>query len=129
MSGTHEVVVVPSELSALVAEREKVWTAFDMSQNLSDELNKLSSQVPQCAPAELQLPFGSDIAPPDQLAAVLPLLKEKIETARKLNANVQSCHNEIAAIKQREKMIIMAMAAGGVVLLLVLFFVAVSFLS
>lgn len=129
MSVPNEVVVVPPELGALVADREKVWADIDRSQGLSAELAKLSSQVPQCAPAELQLQFGPESTPLAELAAVLPLLKEKISTARKLGADVKACQDEIAAIKQREKMTIVAIAVAAVVLLLVLLLVVGSLIS
>jgi hypothetical protein len=123
------VIAIPPDLSELVADREKVWAEVERSQSLSAELGKLSAQVPQCAPAPLQLQFGPDSTPPAELAAVLPLLKEKIETASKLSTNVKACHDEIEAIKHREKMIIVAVAVAAVVLLIVLLIVAVNLLS
>jgi hypothetical protein len=129
MSVPNEVIVVPPELGALVADREKVWADIDKSQGLSAELTKLSSQVPERAPAELQLQFGPESTPPAELAAILPLLKEKIDTARKLGADVKACHDEIAAIKQREKMTVVAMVVGAVVLFIVLLLVIASLIS
>lgn len=129
MSGPNDVVVFPPELGALVADREKVWADIDRSQGLSAELAKLSSQVPQRAPAELQLQFGPESTPPSELATIFPLLKEKIDTARKLGADVKACQDEIAAIKQREKMTVVAMVVGGVILFIVLLLIIASLIS
>jgi hypothetical protein len=128
MSGTNAVVAPPG-LSELFAAREKVWESLDRSQSLTADLASLSSQVPNCAPAALQLQFGADSTPPAELATVLPLLKEKIETARKLSANVKTCYDEIEAIKHREKMTMVAAAVGAAVLLLLLIIVVASLLS
>lgn len=129
MSVPNEIVVVPPEVGTLVADREKVWTDFDRSQSLAAELGKLSAQVPQCAPAALQLQFGPESTPTAELATVLPLLQEKIVAARKLSADVKACHAEIAAIKQREKMTIMIMAVAAIVLFIVLLIVVASLVS
>jgi hypothetical protein len=129
VSVPNDIVVVPREVAPLVADREKVWAEFDRSQSLAAELGKLSAQVPQRAPAELQLQFGPESTPPAELAAVLPQLKEKIAAAGKLSAEVKACHDEIAAIKQREKMTIVIMAAAAVVLFIVLLIVVANLIS
>lgn len=127
MSGSN--VVVPPELSPLLIEREKVWADFDRSLNLSAEVSRLSSSVPECAPAELQLQLGADSTPFTELETVLPLLKGKIESTRKLNEEKTACFAEIEAIKQREKMIVTIGIIAGVVIFLVLIFVMISLLS
>jgi hypothetical protein len=122
-------VFIPPELSKQISEREKVWLDFDRSQNFAAELGGLSSAVPNCAPSELQLRFGSDSTPLNELETVLPMLKENIETAHKLKAEMQSCYGQIEAIKQQEKKIIMIGVIAGVVVLLVLIFVIVNLAS
>jgi hypothetical protein len=122
-------VVVPPELVPLITEREKVWADVDRSQKLSAEVGQLSSSVPECAPAELQLRFGADSTPLTEIETVLPLLKEKLETTRKLNAEKKGCFAEIEAIKHREKMVITIGSIAGVVILIVIIFVIINFLS
>ena len=119
MAGSN--IIVPPDVSPLMAEREKVWADFDRSQNLSTEIKKLSSAVPDCAPAALQLKFGTDSTPLKELETVLPMLKEKIDTSNKLKAQITDCHAQIEAIKQKEKTIItIAAVAGGLVIFVVL---------
>jgi hypothetical protein len=122
-------VVVPPELIPLITEREKVWADVERSQKLSAEVGQLSSSVPNCAPAELQLRFGTDSTPLTELDTVLPMLKEKIETTRKLNTEKEGCFAEIEAIKRREKMTITIGVIVGVVILIVLIFVLIGLLS
>ncbi|MFL6255146.1 MAG: hypothetical protein ACJ74T_08980 [Pyrinomonadaceae bacterium] len=118
---SNSSVVIPPDLSPLITDRERVWLEFDRSQQLSAELNQLSSHVPQCAPANLQLPFGAGSTPPAELEAVLPMLKQNLATTNNLHAEVQACHSEIEAIKRKEKNIITGAVIAGVLLLLVLF--------
>lgn len=122
-------VVVPPELIPLITEREKVWAEVDRSQNLSAEVARLSSAVPECAPAQLQLRFGADSTPLAELETILPMLKEKIETTRKLNAEKDGYFAEIEAIKRQEKMIITIGIIAGVVIFIVLIFVLIGLLS
>jgi hypothetical protein len=128
MSGRNEVIL-PPDLSELVSAREKIWAEVDKAQGLSAELGKLSSQVPQCAPAELQLQLGAASTPITELETVLPLLKTKIARAHKLNTEVKVCHDQIEAIKRREKTIIVIAAVTGVVLLFVLLLIGFNLFS
>ena len=126
---SNSSVVIPPDLSRLIADREKVWLEFDRSQQLSAELTDLSSHVPECAPANLQLHFGASSTPPAELETLLPMLKEKLVAAHKLHAEVQACHAEIEAIKRQEKTFVaVAIAAGGLVLF-VLFILLLYFVS
>ena len=122
-------VVVPPDLRQLINDREKVWADFDRSQNLSAELGKLSSHVPKCAPAELQLKFGAGSTPSAELGTVVPLLKEKIEAARKLNTDVKACYDQIEAIKHKEKIMTVVAAVAGVLVLFVLVLMLVKLVS
>lgn len=126
---SNSSIVIPPDLSQLIADREKVWLEFDRSQQLSAELNQLSSHVPQCAPANLQLHFGAGSTPPAELAAVLPMLKENIVTTNNLHAEMQACHTEIEAIKRQEKTLITIAVAVGVVILLVFFILLLYLVS
>jgi len=119
MSNTS--VVIPPELNQLIADREKVWLEFERSQQLSTELNKLSSHVPQCAPANVQLNFGPGSTPPAELEAVLPMLKEQLATTNNLHSEAQACHAEIEAIKRKEKTTITVAVVAGILILFVLF--------
>jgi hypothetical protein len=122
-------VIVPPDLSKLIIEREKVWVDFDRSQSQARDLNQLSNQIPDCVPAELQLQFEADSIPPTELETVLPMVKEKIETANRLKGEVKGCYDEIEAIKRKEKTVIVGIAVAGVVVLLVLLIVVIALVS
>jgi hypothetical protein len=119
-------VIVPPEFGKLISEREKAWADFDRSQSLAGALNQMAKEIPDCAPAEMQLQFGADSIPPAELEALLPLVKQKIETANRLKADVKSCYDEIETIKQKQKNVIIGLGVGGAVLLLILLIVLVS---
>jgi hypothetical protein len=122
-------VIVPPDLSKLIIEREKVWVDFDRSQSQAGDLNQLSNQIPDCAPAELQLQFGADSIPPTEIETVLPMVKEKIETANRLKAEVKGCQEEIEAIKRKEKSVVVGIIVAGSIVLLILIIVSVAVVS
>ena len=122
-------VIVPPDLSKLIIEREKVWVDFDRSQSFAGDLNQLSTQIPDCAPAELQLQFPADSTPLTELETVLPMVKEKIEAANRLKAEVKGCYDEIEVIKRKEKTLIIGLVVAGVLALLFLISVVVALVS
>jgi hypothetical protein len=122
-------VMFPPDLSKLIIEREKVWGDFDRSQSLVADLKQLLTQIPDCAPAGLQLRFPTDTIPPTQLETILPMVKEKIETAKRLKAEVKGCNDEIETIKRKEKTIMVGIAIAGVVALLLVLIVIVALIS
>jgi hypothetical protein len=122
-------VIVPPDISKLIIEREKLWLEFDRARGLATELSQVASQIPNCTPAELQLQFGADSIPPAEVASVLGLVKEKISAVDRLKADMQSRHDEIASIKQKQKTVIVSLAVGGAVVLLILLIVMISVIS
>lgn len=122
-------VIIPPDWSKLILDREKIWDDYDRSQSKVGDLSQMSKQIPDCAPADIQLPFGPDSLPTTELETLVPKVREQIETASRLKAEVQNCHTEIAAIKQKEKTTIIIMAAAGAVVLLIVLIVIVSIVS
>ncbi|HKR11589.1 MAG TPA: hypothetical protein VJT15_06015, partial [Pyrinomonadaceae bacterium] len=114
-------VIVPPDVNQLLAEREQVWTSFDRAQGLVEEFRKLCSQVPNVAPASLQLP-ASTSNPPAHLESAMQGIKKELMTVEKLNGEIRSCHEQIEAIKRSEKMTI-ALIVGGVLVVLVIFLI------
>jgi hypothetical protein len=127
MPGTN--VIVPPDISKLIIEREQVWSEFDRGQGIAGKLRELAKRIPDCAPAELQLQFGPDSVPMVELETVYPMVQEKIDTASRLKAEVQSCYNEIEAIKKKEKTLMLALIAGGGVVLLIIVIVIIAVVS
>ena len=124
MSSTN--IILPPDVKPLIAEREQVWTNFDGAQNLVEEFRKLCSQVPNVAPANLPPPATSD-NPPVHLETSMQQIKQELATIAKLNAEMNSCHQQIEDIKRKEKTMIMLMVGGGV-LLLIIFIIIVGVL-
>jgi len=122
-------VIIPPDWSKLILEREKIWDDYDRSQRMVGDLSQLSKQIPDCAPADIQMQFGPDSIPTTELETLLPKVKEQIEAATRLKAEVQGCHNEIEAIKRKEKTTIVIMAVAGAVVLLILLIVLLSIVS
>src|SRR5258708_32808347 len=113
-------VIIPPDFSKLIIEREKVWTDYESSQRIVSDLTQISHQIPDCVPAEMHLEFGPDSLPTTELERLLPMVKEQIEAANRIKAEVKGCHDEIEAIKRKEKTTILIMAVGGVGLLIIL---------
>lgn len=122
-------VIIPPDWSRLILDREKIWDDYDRSQSMVGDLNQMSKQIPDCAPADMQMQFEPDSLPTTELETLVPKVKKQIETASRLKAEVQECHNEIAAIKQKEKTTIIIMAVAGAVVLLILLIVILSIVS
>jgi hypothetical protein len=122
-------VIVPSDFSKLIIEREKVWVDFDRSRRLAGDLAQLSNQIPDCVPAEPQIQFGTDSIPPTELETLFPMVNERIATANRLKAESMRCYEEIQAIKGKEKTVIIAMVIGGSIVLLILLILIISLVS
>lgn len=122
MSSTN--VIIPPDINQLIAEREQVWTNFDRTQGLVEEFRKLCSQVPNVAPAKLQLPAPPN-NPPAYLESVMQQITQELMAVEKLNAEMRSCYEQIEAIKRNEKMT-MALIAGGVVVILIIFLIVIA---
>jgi hypothetical protein len=122
-------VIIPPDWSKLILDREKIWDDYDRSQSMVGNLGQMAKQIPDCAPADIQMQFGPDSLPTTELETLVPKVREQIETASRLKAEVQGCHNEIAAIKQKEKTTIIVMAVAGAVVLLVLLIVIIAIVS
>lgn len=122
MSSTN--VIIPPDINQLIAEREQVWTNFDRAQGLVEEFRKLCSQVPNVAPAKLQLP-ASPNNPPAHLESVMQQIKQELMAVEKLNAEMRSCQEQIEAIKRNEKMTL-ALIAGGVVVVFIIFLIVIA---
>jgi hypothetical protein len=122
-------VIIPPDLSKLIIEREKVWEGYERSQSMVADLNQLSGQIPDCAPAEIQMQFGPDSLPTAEIETILPKVKEQIAASNRLKGEVKGCHDEIEAIKRKEKTTIMVIVIGGGVLLLILIIIVVSVIS
>ena len=121
MSSTN--VIVPPEVGQLIAEREQVWANFDRAQSLAAEFQKLCSQVPNVAPANLQLPASTN--PPTHLETTMQQIKQELAMVEKLNGEIRSCNEQIEAIKRSEKMTI-ALIAGGAVVVFIIFIIVVA---
>ncbi|HKY43770.1 MAG TPA: hypothetical protein VJM50_11825 [Pyrinomonadaceae bacterium] len=121
MSSTN--VIVPPEVGHLIAEREQIWANFDRAQSLAAEFQKLCSQVPNVAPATLQLPASPN--PPAHLETTMQQIRQELTAVEKLNTEMRSCHEQIEAIKRNEKMTI-ALIAGGVLVALIIFIIVVA---
>jgi hypothetical protein len=122
-------VTLPSELIGLVHERERLWGEFDRTRGLADELKGLSGQITPCDPASVNLEFLANSAPAVELEAVLPRIKENLATRARLQAEVKSCHAEIAAVMQKDRSLMIGLIVGGVVAFVILLIVIVSLLS
>jgi len=122
-------VIIPPDWSKLILDREKIWDDYDRSQSMVGNLDQMANQIPDCAPADIQMEFRPDSSPKTELETLVPKVKEQIETANRLKAEVQGCYNEIAAIKQKEKTTIIIMVVAGAVVLLVVLIVIVSIVS
>lgn len=119
-------VIVPPDVNQLITEREHVWTNFDRAQNLVEEFRKLSSRVPNVAPANMQLPASVN-NPPAHLETTMQQINQELAAVEKLNAEMRSCHEQIEAIKRSEKMTI-ALIAGGVLVVLIIFIIVIAVL-
>jgi prefoldin subunit 5 len=122
-------VIIPPEFSQPIINREKIWADYDNSQRLAAELDQLLKHIPECESAALQLQFGIDSIPSNELQTVLTMLNQELETSNRLRDEANSCRAEIDAIKRKEKTIIMAAIGGGVVLVLVFLIIILSVLS
>ena len=119
-------VIVPPDVNQLIAEREHVWTNFDRAQNLVEEFRKVSSRVPNVAPANMQLPASVN-NPPAHLETTMQQINQELAAVEKLNAEMRSCHEQIEAIKRREKLTI-ALIVGGVLVVLIIFIIVIAVL-
>ncbi|HEX7333178.1 MAG TPA: hypothetical protein VF290_16860 [Pyrinomonadaceae bacterium] len=122
MSSTN--VIVSPEVNQLIAEREQVWTNFDRAQTLAEEFRKLCSHVPNVAAANLQLPASSN-NPPTQLQTTMQQIKQELAAIEQLKTEMSSCHEQIAAIKRNEKMMI-GLIVGGVLIAVIIFLILVA---
>ena len=111
-------VIVSPDVNLLITEREQVWTNFDRAQGLVEEFRKLCSHVPNVAAANLQLP-ASPNNPPSQLQTTMQQINQELAAIEKLKAEMSSCHEQIQAIKSKEKMMI-ALIVGGVLIALII---------
>ncbi|HKQ09098.1 MAG TPA: hypothetical protein VJ464_28505 [Blastocatellia bacterium] len=118
MSNTN--IIIPADLTPLISERERVLQAADHSAKYVAELNQLSSQVADCPPAALQSTFSQAHTPPDQLASVLPLLKNELDNINRLRADIAGRQMEIEQIKKRDKVIVMVGVVAVILLVIIL---------
>ncbi len=122
-------VIVSPDFSNLIIEREKVWLESDRAQGLAADLSQLAKHISDCAPAELQLQFGADSIPTAELETILPMVKEKINAANRLKAEVKSSYEEIESIKRKQKSIILGLVVAGAVIVLILLIVLISIIA
>lgn len=118
MSNPH--IIIPSDLSALINERERIWQAANYSAQNVAELNQLASLIADCPPAVLQSTFTQERTPSAEIASVLPALKNELETINRLRADIAGRQVEIEQIKKRDRTIIIVAAAVVVLLLIIL---------
>ncbi len=113
-------VVISSDMSSFISEREAIWAEFERSQRMAGEIDHISPHIAACAPARLQSQFSAENSPMSELESVIPLLKSELETINRLNAQAKNCYDEIENIKRREKTIIIAASIAIIVVLLIL---------
>ena len=114
--------MISSDLNGLISERERMLEEVEKSSSYVSELNQLSSQVPDCAPAALQAVFSRDNTPLAELVSVLPVLRGELENIQKLGAQMAACRSEIEQIQKRDRTIIIA--GIGIVILLIIILIA-----
>lgn len=112
-------VIIHDDLNELIAERQQVWADYDRAHGLIKELSTLSARIPKCQPSQEQVPFAPNTSPAAELAKIVPLINEKLQAAAKLENEMNSCHQEIRSIKQKEKSLIIGLVVGGVLVVVV----------
>jgi hypothetical protein len=113
-------IIIPSDLSTLISERERILQGADHSARWVAELNQLSSQVADCPPAVLQAAFSQEHTPPAELASVLPVLKNELENINRLRADIAGCQMEIQQIQKRDKTIVIVGVVVAILLIVIL---------
>lgn len=117
-------IIIPSELSKVLNEREKVLTNIERAQSLVGELGRLSSSIPECKPAGVQLQSPPENTPLTQIELALPLVKNEIATINKLKAEVKGCEDKIKNIHRKEKLII-TISISAIIMIIIIILITV----
>lgn len=89
-------LVIPPDLNPVVKERTELWREFDLAIEKREKLNSLASELTGNTPPEPKVePFTSEALPHQELAATLEHLESDFQAIREMEAEIDSCREEI----------------------------------
>lgn len=116
----RNTIIIPKEISEIVAERSRIWDEHDKLQGQVARLDELSKKVGAFGPADEIGSLTEDNLPPTEVLRSVTEMKKELEHIENAGRQVHECETEIQNIKSR--VILIVIVAIVIFVILPLFF-------
>ncbi|MFL5659454.1 MAG: hypothetical protein ACJ8CB_35380 [Ktedonobacteraceae bacterium] len=120
---SQQDITIQPEIIKLFDERKRLRQALEESFSQTRSLEQYSSQVEVTAVTQQLAPLTGEATPPNELAAVLPLLERAVTEGRNTQARIREQYAAIEEIKRRARNLKYTLIGSGVAVFGILFLI------